>query len=65
MEINQADDVASLVVSDNRLFKKLVMKRTIACKDPQHDAFSLQNLPKKALDNIITETSLKGDKTAC
>lgn len=41
------------------------MKRTIKPKDPLHNAFCLQNLPKKALENVITDFSLKGDEAAC
>lgn len=63
--MNEAEEVVDVIKSDSKLFKQLVMKRTIKPKDPLHNAFSLQNLPKKALENVITDFSLKGDEAAC
>ena len=65
METIKAEEVAEVLRSNNNMFKTLVLKRSIRRKDPNQDAFDLQNLPKKALENVITETSLKGDKAAC
>lgn len=65
MEENEAEEIAEVLKSDAKMFKQLVLKRSTKPKDPNKDAFCLTNLPKKALENVITEVSLKGDKAAC
>ena len=65
MEANEAEEVEDVIKSDSKLFRQLVMKRSVKPKDPLRNAFSLQNLPKKALENVITDFSLKGDEAAC
>jgi hypothetical protein len=65
MEASKAEEMADVLKSDTQMFKQLVLKRSVKSKDPSHDAFCLTNLPKKALENVITAVSLKGDESAC
>ena len=47
------------------MFKDLTLKRSTKIKDLANDPFNLNNLPKKALNTVVTQLSLREDKKAC
>jgi hypothetical protein len=65
MNLSQAEKVADILQKDSKVFKDLTLKRSTKIKDLTNNPFNLNNLPKKALENVVTELTLRGDKAAC
>ena len=65
MNLSQVEKVANILQTDSKLFKDLTLKRSTKIKDLTNDPFNLNNLPKKALNTVVTQVALRGDKAAC
>jgi len=65
MNLSQVEKVANILETDSKLFKDLTLKRSTKIKDLTNDPFNLNNLPKKALNTVVTQVALRGDKAAC
>ena len=55
MNLSQAEKVADILQKDSKVFKDLTLKRSTKIKDLTNNPFNLNNLPKKALENVVTE----------
>ena len=54
MNLSQVEKVANILQTDSKLFKDLTLKRSTKIKDLTNDPFNLNNLPKKALNTVVT-----------
>jgi len=65
MNLSQVEKVANILQTDSKVFKDLTLKRSTKIKDLTNEPFNLNNLPRKALNTVVTQVALRGDKAAC